>query len=154
MLHSGPAARRIEALWQVPLSPTPLIFTLIHFSSSGVRGPVDPRSSFCEGYEPLFVPSQSHRMRNLDLDRFELASQGDSCVRNSINITDYTAQLSNMNDQVELNPCNNFLITPCHFCVTPKYSPGGGIWNERGQKIEELRDNSLFICSVGSCDWW
>ena len=52
MLHNGPAARRIEALWQVRVSPTLAILKLTSFSP-GVRGPIDPRSSVCERYELL-----------------------------------------------------------------------------------------------------
>lgn len=70
--------------------------------------------------------------RDLDLDRFELASQGDLCVRDSVNIADYMVQPSNTSDPVELGLCNHFLITLCHFCAIPKYNPGDGIWNGRG----------------------
>ena len=104
-----------------------------------------------KGMNDRFLFFFCDRTRDLDLDRFEMASQGDSHVRGLINIADYTVQRLSMSDPVGLNFCNRFSIVVCLFCAIPKYNPGDEILNRRGQSRGTLRGSRFFICGAGSC---
>ena len=77
-----------------------------------------------------------------------MASQGDSHVRGSINVADYTVQRLSMSDPVGLNFCNRFSIAVCLFCATPKYNPGDEILNRRGQSRGTLWGSRFDLFAV------
>lgn len=99
-----------------------------------------------------FVLICSNRNHDLDLDRFEMASQGDLYAQHRIQLANSTVQRLSMSDPVEFHPCNHFLIAAFRFYATPKYNPGDGIWNWRGRRRGPQGDIDSSSCGIGKSD--
>jgi hypothetical protein len=111
-----------------------------------------PEARFVKGMsDQLLDLTCADRACDLDLDRFEMASQGDLYIQHWIQLADGVLQRLSMNNPAELHPYNRFLIVAFHFCVTPKYNPGDGIWNWRGQRRKAQGDIGS-SCGISESD--
>ncbi len=144
MLHGSPAGRRMEALWKVLCNYLPL-FHRIRPIPPGIRRRQNARSAFRKRHVTIVLETP-HLLRQLilflDLDRFEMASQGAPLYACRIHLTLILSRKHwSTNEDMRIRRWIRFTKAVYQRYVTQKLPAGRTTSWKKGRDLQKQRQS-------------